>query len=73
VESQPSSAARRHFPFPFIRTRSIQTDGHPGVFRPHEFTLPYYIKGGTPESLKDGVYFEVLQAVRGRHFGRVSS
>ncbi len=34
----------------------------------NEFTLPYYIKGGTPESLKDGVYFEVLQAVTGPPF-----
>jgi len=60
---------RRHFPFPF-NTYTIDPNGTATLASSalNEFTLPYYIKGGTPESLKDGVYFEVLQAVTGPPF-----
>jgi hypothetical protein len=34
----------------------------------NEFTIPYYIKGGSPQSLKNDVYFEVVQTVTGPPF-----
>ncbi len=57
------------FSFPF-NTYTIDPNGTATLASSalNEFTLPYYIKGGTPESLKDGVYFEVLQAVTGPPF-----